>query len=433
MKALLSLAVFVGALTAAANSPTVTFEDVKDKIVIVQCDDSTGSGFVCEMEGKKYFVTNKHIIRGQQRVAAYFSDGSALKFGSMEISRDADMVRFAVASNHPALKIADDDPDRNENVRLFRCSHGEGTCAEIKGRILSVADMELELSAGFQQADSGSALVNSKGEVLGTATYKVKDFNPADWIRTDARGTKFRRFALRLNGHKWVKSDLATYCRKAKAEDRKIKEKFGIYPQTRAAFKSPAMRVNRHKTDGAAKYFINGNIVLALSDVKGVKNPVVRVVVLVEGVRMAVLDAVTDEPGGKYEFCNVPVYAYGMPKSNYAFNIGNGICAYYLEGMSFYQPPVKMDAIPGGGKNIPYFDRSILLSGGFRIQDRIAGGRPPKIVAFRLECWQNGSLAGVYDSMRPDTLNSKGIPVDWFVVGRYPEKFLYADNCRYER
>ena len=429
MKAILAVLLVFGGFAAAADTPRTAFEDVKDKIVAVQCDDSSGAGFVCEFEGKKYFVTNKHVIKGQRRVAAYFSDGKTLKFGRMEIAENADLVRFAVASNQPALKLSAVEPRKNESVTAF--AGGNGERAGVEGRVTGVGPAELEVSARFAQSGSGGALLNRNGEVLGAATYAVRDFNPGDWVKADSAIAKARRVALRLNGRKWKKTDLETYYRKVKAEEKKNMEKFGVYPQTRASFKSPAMRINRQQSDGGAKYFVNGKIVLGLSDVKGIKNPVVRVVVLVEGGRTAVMDAVSDEPGGKYEFSGVPVYAYGMPRSNSSFSIGNGIAAYYLEGISFNQPTAKWDSVPGGGKNLEYFDRSILLSGGFRLPDRVGGPVPPKIVAFRLECWQNGSLAGVYDSMRPDTLNSKGIPVDWFVIGRYPEKFLYAGSCRY--
>ena len=54
------------------------YESVKDKIVIIQCDDSSGSGFICEMNGKRYLVTNRHVVEGQSRVFAVFPDGKSL-------------------------------------------------------------------------------------------------------------------------------------------------------------------------------------------------------------------------------------------------------------------------------------------------------------------------------------------------------------------
>jgi hypothetical protein len=290
------------------------------------------------------------------------------------------------------------------------------------------------VSAEFIQGNSGSALLNESGAVVGVATYATRAFSPDDWVKADTRYSKVRRFALRLNGRKWVKTDIKTYYRKVVAEEERQRKEFGIYPQISAAFKSPSLRVNVSRGYGGVRYYVNGNITLGLSSVKGIKNPLVRVVVLLEGGKQMVMDAVADKPGGEYGFSCVPVYAYGMSKSSYVYNIGNGIAAYYLEGMSFHQSVAVWGASPGAGKNIEYFDRSALLSGGFAVPDSFGCGvRPPKIIAYRLECWQNGSLAGVYNSMRPDTLNSKKIPVDWFVMGKYPRRFLYAEKCDYRR
>jgi hypothetical protein len=434
MKPPFILSLFIGAISLAAHPASVSFENVKDKIVIVQCDDSSGSGFVCEMDGKRYFLTNKHVVSAQQRVAAFFCNGQQLKFGRMEIAENADLVRFAVSSNQPAFKIAADEPKMNERISVFGNSDAKGVLTENTGRIVGIGPGELEVTANFVHGNSGSPLVNANGEVLGVATYAVKDFDPDDWVKAETRYAKVRRFALRMNGYVWKKSDIKGFYRKTMAKRKKTMVEMGVYPETKATFKSPVLRINKRQTVAEATYFVNGNIVLGLSDVKGIKNPVIRVVVMVEGGRHVVMDAIADSPGGEYKFSNVPVYSYAMPRSNFAFNVGNNIAAYFLEGISFHQPVARLDSVPGGGKNIEYFNRSILLSGGFRLPDCVGGGvRKPNIVAFRLECWQNGSLAGVYNSVRPDTLNSKGIPVDWFVMGRYPKKFLYAENCPYTR
>lgn len=409
------------------------FENAKDKTLIVQCDDSSGSGFVCEMDGRRYFITNEHVIRGQKRVAVFFCDGRKLKLGRMEIARDADLVRFAVSSNQPAFKLAGGEPRMHEKVRVFGNSDGKGVVTYIQGRIIGIGPKELEVSAEFINGNSGSAVLNEAGAVVGVATYATRSFSPDDWVKADTRYSKVRRFALRLNGREWIRTDLKAHYRKVVAEEERERKEFGIYPQTGATFKSPSLRVNVQKRGTDVSYYVNGNITLGLSTVKGIKNPLVRVVMLLDGGKLMVMDAVADKPGGEYDFSYVPVYAYGMPKSSYVYNIGNGIAAYYLEGMSFHQSVAQWGARPGSGKNIEYFDRSSLLSGGFSIPRSISGVNPPKIVAYRLECWQNGSLAGVYNSMRPDTLNSKKIPVDWFVMGKYPRKFLYAERCDYRR
>jgi hypothetical protein len=318
----------------------------------------------------------------------------------------------------------------HESVKIYGNSDGKGVITEIKGEIIGIGPKELEVSSEFVQGNSGSALLNDLGEVVGVATYAIKDFNPDDWVKADTRFSRARRFALRLNDLKWKKKSLKTVYLEAKAKEKKRLKEFGVEPQTKAVFKNPSMRVNKNN----GRYFINGNIVLGLSDVKSIKNPIVRVVALVQGDKMAVLDAVSDKPGGEYRYFNVPIYSYGMEKSGYVYDVGNNIAAYYLEGLSFHQS-TRLGMQAGTSKDMAYFDRSILLKGGFEVPEYIPSPlmRPMgmKIIAFRFECWQNGSLAGVYNSRSAEALNSKGIPVDWFIMGKYPRRLYYVNGCRY--
>lgn len=87
------------------------FRNVKDKLIIVQCDDSVGSGFVVEMEGKKFFVTNKHVVEGQKRVTAFRLDGKELSLGAFEVATNRDLVRFALPLATEALKVNEGTPN----------------------------------------------------------------------------------------------------------------------------------------------------------------------------------------------------------------------------------------------------------------------------------------------------------------------------------
>ena len=86
-------AIAVAASCPAQATSSGPFEDAEEKTLSVQCEDASGSGFVCEMDGKRYFITVKHVIAGQRRVVAYFGNGQKLKLGRMEIAENADLVR----------------------------------------------------------------------------------------------------------------------------------------------------------------------------------------------------------------------------------------------------------------------------------------------------------------------------------------------------
>lgn len=50
-----------------------------------------------------------------------------------------------------------------------------------------------------------------------------------------------------------------------------------------------------------------------------------------------------------------------------------------------------------------------------------------RILVYRLELWQNGALAGAYDSPRSAAAGYQ-LPEDWHVVGKYGDKFRYDVN-----
>ena len=50
----------------------------------------------------------------------------------------------------------------------------------------------------------------------------------------------------------------------------------------------------------------------------------------------------------------------------------------------------------------------------------------PKLLAYRIEIWQNGKMLAKYDSPRTG-LGAYGVPADWYEWQKYPQKFKYAD------
>lgn len=414
------------AFVLRADDSSDLFDKVKNKLVVVQCEDSSGSGFVCDMDGKRYMVTNKHVIEGQARVVAIFSNGKELKLGKLEIAENADLVRFAVPTNQPALFVRELEPKMNESIFVFGNSDGGSVLTSLDGKVVGVGADKIEVTAKFVHGNSGSAVLDENGDVLGVATYAIKNSDPKDWVKKDSRFGDVRRFALRIRNIKWVKTDLKAFKRKIDQEEHERKKRLGILPEVKATFKGASLRVNKEGWSARyASFFVNGNITLSLSS-RECKNPVVRVVALVDcGSCKYVFDRVATKPKGEYDYRSLPIISYGMKNTGWYWALDASSSVYYLEGLSYHQRKFAGKT----AKDIEYFDRSGLLTGGFVIPgDLIANGYVPKIIAFRLECWQNGSLAGVFNSMRPQTLNAKGIPVDWFVLWKYPKLFEYPES-----
>ena len=397
------------------------FENAKDKLLIIQCDEKTGSGFVCEIDGVRYLVTNKHIIEGQTQLRATFSDGKSLRIGRMEVAKDADLVRFIVPTNQPAFKIRDGEPRMHESVCVFGNSDGSMVLTDLRGEVVGVGPDKIEITAKFVHGNSGSVVLGEDGKVLGVATYASKNANPDDWVKEDSRFSQVRRYALRMDRHVWVGSTLMQF---KKDYDKRVvatKKDLGILPEVTASFVRPSLSFSKRGKD------LKGNVVLSLSSVH-CKNPIVRVVALIEADSgRCVVDGVAIQPHRGYGYCGIPIYDYGMESQNRTWSVGNGRSVYYLEGLSYYQRQLVIpQSKPGAGKNLEYFKRD-----GYGLDTGELGlyietkDPSPKIVAYRFECWQNGSLAGSYNSLRPQALQAKGVPVDWFILYKYKDLFDY--------
>lgn len=413
------------AFSALADPSGGIFDRVGDALATVQCEDAAGVGFVCELDGAKFLIVNRHVVEGQKRVAAFLTDGREFRLGKLQEAKDVDLVRFEVRPEQPAVAPRNTDLKKNEQFYMFRPGAGRDAQA-IRGRVIEARDGRLEVSHRFELPMSGSPIFDVDGKVVGVASMEPLKGMPKNWVRQGYQSANPKQFALCVTGNAWEASSLDALARRLVQRRHREQVAAGTLPEVVATFSSPSMRINRQVNGGKLLYFVNGTVVLGFSGSRKFKNPLVRIAAFVDcnGLQF-VFDAFTQGPNGGYDLKTLPIWSYGMPAKNNSYRLNNGDTAIYLEGLSFYQPSSAVAKMKG----IDYFDRKSLTTGGIElpaeITKRCDAANPPKIIAFRLECWQNGSLAGCYNSARPDTLNSKMIPVDWFVIGKYPDRFTY--------
>lgn len=64
-------------------------------------DRMQGSGFICNIEGKKYILTNKHVVRGAKEVSVGFTENKLFHAPSYRVSRDLDLAIIQIPSELP--------------------------------------------------------------------------------------------------------------------------------------------------------------------------------------------------------------------------------------------------------------------------------------------------------------------------------------------
>ncbi len=135
---------------------------------------SLGSGVIVSADG--YVVTNNHVIQGAEEIAVVLYDGRVV--GARIIGNDAETdlsVLKIDASNLPTISIADKNPPNVGDVVLaIGNPFGIGRTVTMGivsalGRQLNRSNYEdfIQTDAAINQGNSGGALVNAYGELIG--------------------------------------------------------------------------------------------------------------------------------------------------------------------------------------------------------------------------------------------------------------------------
>ena len=168
---------------------SLTYTQIYDKnlpsMVSIQAEDaksySTGTGVVLTADG--YLITNAHVVAGADKVQVACADNRVL---------DAALVGFDAQEDLAVLKVEADDLTPAEFGDSFALRCGDPVAAigdplgyrsTITDGIVSALDRDVEVdgtsmvliqtSAAINMGNSGGALINQYGQVVGITTVKI--------------------------------------------------------------------------------------------------------------------------------------------------------------------------------------------------------------------------------------------------------------------
>lgn len=171
------------------SGESLTYTQIYDKnlpsMVSIQAEDaksySTGTGVVLTADG--YLITNAHVVAGADKVQVACADNRVL---------DAALVGFDAREDLAVLKVEADDltPAEFGDSSALRCGDpvaaiGDplGYRSTITDGIVSALDRDVEVdgtsmvliqtSAAINMGNSGGALINQYGQVVGITTVKI--------------------------------------------------------------------------------------------------------------------------------------------------------------------------------------------------------------------------------------------------------------------
>ncbi|MDX2230575.1 MAG: trypsin-like peptidase domain-containing protein [Leptolyngbyaceae cyanobacterium bins.349] len=173
--------------TGAAQAQTVgrgeqIIKKVAPTVVYVEVDggDRSGSGIIVDAQG--LILTNAHVVAGAKTVKVELFDGRSLKAEVVTLG-DADCLDLAVLrvpnpGNLTAISLAANGAAR-QGQDVFAIGHPHGIRpATITSGIISMVQpgaWRLLHNAAINGGNSGGALVNNRGELIGINTSKIRD------------------------------------------------------------------------------------------------------------------------------------------------------------------------------------------------------------------------------------------------------------------
>jgi Do/DeqQ family serine protease len=135
---------------------------------------SLGSGVIVNAEG--YILTNNHVIQGAEEIQAVLFDGRAEHASVVGTDAETDLAVLKIdARNLPSIAVADKTPLNVGDV-VLAIGNPFGLSRTVTMGIVSALGRQLKLStyedfiqtdAAINEGNSGGALVNAYGELVG--------------------------------------------------------------------------------------------------------------------------------------------------------------------------------------------------------------------------------------------------------------------------
>lgn len=166
-----------------ASGKAMTIPEVAEyalpSVAVVETPSSSGSAVVYRKDG--YLVTNEHVVRGYNQVQVKLTDGRVLDAEVTGTALNFDLAVLKVAETDlSALPFQEDEPNVGETAIAIGAP--QGLESSVTAGIVSALNRSFVANTGVRLVDmiqtdaavnpgnSGGALLNAKGEVIGINT-----------------------------------------------------------------------------------------------------------------------------------------------------------------------------------------------------------------------------------------------------------------------
>jgi S1-C subfamily serine protease len=190
-------------------------------LVVVSSGSSEGSGFIAEIRGRIFFVTNIHVLGAAKDARFSTIDGVPVPLGSVAfLSVTRDLAIVPIEWDGPALPVSrsltSDNVTIGQQVLVMGNTSGARVATRLSGAIRGVGPDEIEISAKFEPGNSGSPIFHEElGTVIGVVSH-MRDMRAKSKWTQDSQMADIRRFGFRLDGDiEWQQFTLEELFRQA--------------------------------------------------------------------------------------------------------------------------------------------------------------------------------------------------------------------------
>lgn len=151
-----------------------------EALVIVNGTRSTGSGFLAEIRGRRFLVTNAHVIAGAGTLTCRTVTGETLSLPNYcFLSDDRDLALIPVQNREAGfLEVTDDlgsEVKIGDPITVFGNEAGARVATELRGRVRGIGPQQVEIDALILEGNSGSPVIdNETGRVVGVVAYYIE-------------------------------------------------------------------------------------------------------------------------------------------------------------------------------------------------------------------------------------------------------------------
>jgi len=192
--------------------------DHRSGLVFFEGRSGMGSGFITDIKGRKFLITNAHVLAAIKAATFKLLDRTVVRVGAASVAMGHDLIALTVVEGGtaiPTVASLDKEAQIGDTVVVLGNAEGAGVVNLLEGKLTGIGPDRVEVDAPFVPGNSGSPIIHvQSGKVIGVATYvMVKKIGP--------REEKVRRFGFRLDSvQQWQSIDWKRFYAEADVMER---------------------------------------------------------------------------------------------------------------------------------------------------------------------------------------------------------------------